>query len=542
MTRKKKVYLQPQVDPEWQVKVERVILSTVLMDKEAIHVVAKDFQLKYFRTDENIQIANAIIQLMIANKKIDMITLVEQLKKNGTLESAGGIAYISSLTHAYNRFNLEEHMLVLKQYWLAHYITECCNVAQSEIIEYKKDIFDVYANLQKKLDDAQRDIIVKDLQSVADIHKEILQKSYEFLDGKITSGVPTGLDRLDLLTNGFQSSDLIILAGRTSMGKTAFSLSILIEPCIHQKIPIGYFSLEMSKEQVVGRIQSILSKISVSKIIKKQLTIEEINQVAHKANELMTSPFFIDDTPNISIMELKSKARKLVREDGVRMIVIDYLQLMKSGIKTYNREQEIAEISKGLKAIAKELNIPVIALSQLSRGVEQRGGDKKPMLSDLRDSGQIEQDADMVLFCFRPEYYGQLEYECFGHVLPADNLFVLIVSKHRNGVLGEIPLHFEGQYTEISNYRDGNSLYNSGAIRTQNQTNPQNTSQNVSNMLSDETNKENSKFGNITPKNSIFEKEITGQENKNNLSRFSSSFDNPIDEIDFNSNEEETPF
>ena len=539
---KKRLYLQEQVDPSWQLKVERVILSAVLSTKEAIHLVSKDFQVKYFRNEEHIHIANAVVQLMISNKSVDRISLVEQLKKNVALEKAGGINYIVGLDDAYTAIHLEEHMLILKQYWLAHYINECCNIAQAEIIEYKKDVFDVYANLQKKLDDAQRDIIVRDLDTVKDIHLQILKKSYEFLDGNQKSGVPTGLERLDMLTNGFQSSDLIILAGRTSMGKTALSLSIVIEPCINQDIPIGFFSLEMSKEQVVGRIQSIISKVSVSRIIKKQLEFEEINTIAQKADKLMTAPFFIDDTPNISLMELKSKARKLVRENGVRMIIIDYLQLMKSGIKTYNREQEIAEISKGLKAIAKELNIPIIALSQLSRGVEQRGGSKKPMLSDLRDSGQIEQDADMVLFCFRPEYYGETEYECFGHTLPAENLFVLIVSKHRNGVLGEIPLHFEGKYTEISDYKDSNRLYNNGAIRKENKENQQNQSKSSQTVWLDETKKENSNVGTLRPKNSIFEIEITGQSNKNNLSRFSESFENPIDDIDFNSTEEETPF
>lgn len=539
---KKRLYLQDQVDPGWQLKIERVILSAILSTSEAIHLVSKDFQVKYFRNEQHIHIANAIVQLMIANKSIDKISLVEQLKKNVALEKAGGVIYLVGLDDAYSAINIEEHMLILKQYWLSHYINECCNSAQAEIIEYKNDIFDVYANLQKKLDDAQRDIVVRDLETVAEIHHQILKKSYEFLDGKQTSGVPTGLERLDLLTNGFQASDLIILAGRTSMGKTAFSLSVIIEPCINQKIPIAFFSLEMSKEQVVGRIQSILSKVSVSRIIKKQLEFEEINDIARKANELVSSPFYIDDTPNISLMELKSKARKLVRENGVRMIIIDYLQLMKSGIKTYNREQEIAEISKGLKAIAKELNIPVIALSQLSRGVEQRGGSKKPMLSDLRDSGQIEQDADMVLFCFRPEYYGDTEYECFGHTLPAENLFVLIVSKHRNGVLGEIPLHFEGKYTEISNYKDSNRLYNSGAISKQIDNESENSKKKVTTVWLDETNNKNSSIGTMRPKNSIFEIEITGQENKNNLSRSNSDFENPIDEIDFNSNEEETPF
>jgi replicative DNA helicase len=199
--------------------------------------------------------------------------------------------------------------------------------------------------------------------------------------------------------------------------------------------------------------------VNVSKIVKKQLSYDEIDVIYKSCNGLSDAPFFIDDTPNISLMELKTKARKMVRENGVRMIVVDYLQLMRSGMKTSSREQEVAEISKGLKAIAKELNIPVIALSQLSRNVEQRGGSKTPMLSDLRDSGQIEQDADMVLFCYRPEYYHLNEYDWFGINLQTENLFMLIVAKHRNGVLGEIPLNFYGEFTQIDNHKDNYMLY-----------------------------------------------------------------------------------
>jgi replicative DNA helicase len=222
-----------------------------------------------------------------------------------------------------------------------------------------------------------------------------------------------------------------------------------------KNIPIGIFSLEMSSSQLVGRLQSNLSEVNVSKIVKKQLTIDEINQISVKAQGLATAPLFIDDTANISVLDLKGKCRKLVKEQGVQMIIIDYLQLMRSGVKTQSREQEIAEISRGLKIIAKELNIPVIALSQLSRAVEQRGGDKRPSLSDLRESGQIEQDADMVMFCYRPEYYGFTETMIGDKEFDAKGLFMLIVAKHRNGELGEIPLKFIGEQAKITNLDEG---------------------------------------------------------------------------------------
>jgi replicative DNA helicase len=284
----------------------------------------------------------------------------------------------------------------------------------------------------------------------------------------------------------------------------------------------------MSKEQVVGRIQSIVSKVDVSKIVKKQLSFEEINMLESKCRKLEDAPLYIDDTANISLLELKTKSRKLVRENGVRMIVVDYLQLMRSGMKTTSREQEIAEISKGLKAIAKELNIPVIALSQLSRNVEQRGGDKKPMLSDLRESGQIEQDADMVLFCFRPEYYALQDYNWFGDTLDTRRLFMLIIAKHRNGVLGEIPLTFYGEYTQITNHSQTNSLYDSNNSSSNNvlndtlldsQKKPITIAINGNNTP-DYYNNENDNNGNVLPNNNLLNNIGFNNNSNNDLENF----------------------
>jgi replicative DNA helicase len=225
-----------------------------------------------------------------------------------------------------------------------------------------------------------------------------------------------------------------------------------IAPTLEFNMPVAIFSLEMSNEQLVSRLQSSLSGVNVSKIVKKQLSEEDILMIQVKAKPLSTMPIYIDDTPNISLLDLKGKCRKLKKENGIQLVVIDYLQLMRSGTKTQSREQEIAEISRGLKALAKELNVPIIALSQLSRSVESRGGDKKPMLQDLRESGQIEQDADMVLFCYRPEYYGVSEYYVGGQDFSTDGLFMLIIAKHRNGELGEIPLRFIHEQTKVTNH------------------------------------------------------------------------------------------
>jgi replicative DNA helicase len=271
------------------------------------------------------------------------------------------------------------------------------------------------------------------------------------LDSKQKSGVATGLNALDNVTNGWQESDLIIIAGRPAMGKTAVAISMLMHPSLDLNNAVAIFSLEMSNEQLVSRMQSLLSGVNVSKIVKKQLTNDEITQISVNAKQLTDSKIFVDDTPNISLLDLKGKARKLKKEHDIKLIVIDYLQLMRSGLKISNREQEIAEISRGLKGLAKELNIPVIALSQLSRSVESRS-DKKPMLQDLRESGQIEQDADMVLFCYRPEYYNIDQYEVDGTTFDAHGLFMFIIAKHRNGELGEIPLKFIHEQTKITNH------------------------------------------------------------------------------------------
>jgi replicative DNA helicase len=260
------------------------------------------------------------------------------------------------------------------------------------------------------------------------------------------------LERIDNLTNGWQKSDLIIIAGRPAMGKTALAMNLALSPAVNDDKAVLVFSLEMSKEQLVGRLESLLSEIDVSRIIKKQLKEEEIVDLDNKCAPLYKCPIYIDDTPNISLLELKSKARKMHLENKIELIVIDYLQLMRSGYRVGNREQEIAEISRGLKSLAKELNVPVIALSQLSRVVESRA-DKKPLLSDLRESGQIEQDADMVVFCYRPEYYEIETYDIGSEQLNTDGLFMLIWAKHRNGELGEVPLTFIKSCTKVINYQ-----------------------------------------------------------------------------------------
>ena len=391
--------------------------------------------------------------------------MVQKLKEKGTLNEVGGAYFISTLTtRVGNDSNFEFHLRILQQQALKRAIIQICSAGVRKAFDAQEDIFDVFQQLQIELDSALKEVLHYEVKKVSDIHNEIIKESIEIAKSGQKSGVQTGLRMLDNVTNGWQKSDLIILAGRPSMGKTAAAVSMVMFPALIKKVPVAIFSLEMSNQQLVSRMQSNISAVNVSRIVKKQLTMNDIDLIRTSCYDLNTAPMFIDDTPNISLLELKGKARKLVKEHKVQLIVIDYLQLMRSGLNIPNREQEIAEISRGLKGLAKELSVPVIALSQLSRGVESRS-DKKPMLQDLRESGQIEQDADMVIFCYRPEYYGIENYEVGSESFESKGLFMLLIAKHRNGELGEIPLNFIHEQTKLTNH-SFNSFENENNNRT----------------------------------------------------------------------------
>ncbi len=433
------------------VDVEEIVLGTIILENGLIDKAMQEFNVGLFYKTEHELIAKAIMNLYKSSKPIDIITITQELKRTGELELAGGVYFISTLSNRVaSSVNFDYHLKILQESALKRNMINICNKGLRMSFDNAEDIFDTFQDLQNNLENALKSVIHYEIKKVSEIHDNIIAESIEVSKKGIKSGIPSGLKVLDNVTNGWQRSDLIILAGRPSMGKTACAISMIMNPAIEKNIPVGIFSLEMSNQQLVSRMQSSLSEINVSRIVKKQLTMGEIHELGWKSKSLEKAPIYVDDTPNISLIELKSKARKLVKEKGVELIIIDYLQLMRSGLKINVREQEIAEISKGLKGLAKELNIPIIALSQLSRGVEGRQ-DKKPMLSDLRESGQIEQDADMVMFCYRPEYYGIDSYEIDNTNFDARGLFMLIVAKHRNGELGEIPLRFIHQLTKVTN-------------------------------------------------------------------------------------------
>jgi len=440
-----------QLAPQ-EIELEESVLGTILLEGGILNKYISEFTPNLFYLEKNKHIAEVISELYVEQTGVDMLTVIQKLKKNGTLEKVGGAFYVTTLTtRVASSAHFEYHLRILQQEALKRNIIQVCSAGVRKAFDTQEDIFDVFQELQTGIDGALKAVMHYEVKKVKEIHNQIIAESLDISSKGTKSGVPTGLRMIDNLTNGWQKSDLIVIAGRPSMGKTAAAVSMCLYPSIVMGIPVAIFSLEMSNQQLVSRMQSHISGVNVSKIVKKQLLVSEIEEITLTCIDLNTAPIYIDDTPNISLLELKGKSRKLVKDNEVKMIVVDYLQLMKSGLNISNREQEIAEISRGLKGLAKELNIPVIALSQLSRGVESRN-DKKPMLSDLRESGQIEQDADMVLFCFRPEYYGIEQYEVGSETFDTKGLFMFLIAKHRNGELGEVPLKFIHEQTKLINH------------------------------------------------------------------------------------------
>lgn len=433
-------------------ELEEVLLGSVLIESDVLYKIGSDFQESLFSLEAHKLICRAVIDLWKKGNPVDILTVTQNLQASNSLNKVGGAYYISMLTNRVaSTAHIEYHLRVLQQEALRRSLLTICSKSIQKIQDPTEDIFDLYQEIQMNVDSSLKEVLKYEVSLVKDIHHKIIAESIEVAQKGIKSGVVTGLRMVDNVTSGWQKSDLIILAGRPGMGKTAAALSFILYPALINNDPVAFFSLEMSSQQLVSRMQAQISGMNVSKIVKKQLSLSDIQQIAMTCESLEKAPIYVDDTPNISLLELKGKARKLVRENGVKIIVVDYLQLMRSGMNIMNREQEIAEISRGLKGLAKELDVPVMALSQLSRVVESRG-DKKPQLSDLRESGQIEQDADMVMFCYRPEYYGVTDYEVGAENFDTQGLFMLIIAKHRNGELGEIPLKFIHEQTKIVNH------------------------------------------------------------------------------------------
>ncbi len=436
---------------------EEAVLGALMIEKDALTDIVDILKPESFYDDRNVRIYGAILSLFSKGEPIDLLTVTNQLRSTGELELIGGAFYIVELTNKVNSAaNIEYHARIVSEYAIKREMISIASEVEKNAFEDTTDVFDLLDRTQQRLFEVSESNIRKNYAGMRDIMRqaiEELEARRNHKDG--LTGVPSGFTGLDRLTSGWQPSDLIIIAARPGMGKTAFVVSAMRNAAVVHKKPVAIFSLEMSAVQLVNRLISAEAELESEKLKKGNLADYEWQQLHHRIRSLNEAPIFIDDTPALSILELRAKCRRLKAQHDIQLVVIDYLQLM-SGDKGNkqamgNREQEIASISRALKQIAKELKVPVIALSQLSRSVETRGGDKRPMLSDLRESGAIEQDADMVMFLYRPEYY-QITQDESGN--PVTGMGEVIIAKHRNGSLDSVWLRFIGKYTKFADLDD----------------------------------------------------------------------------------------
>lgn len=443
--------LQPQAR-----EFEEAVLGALMLEKDAYSVVSDILRPESFYDKVHEIIYTAIQDLAVQQKPIDMLTVVEQLKKRGDLDMVGGPFYIAQLSSkVISTAHLDYHARIIAQKYLARELIRFSSSVASKAFDESNDVDDLMQEAEGQLFEISQRNVKKDVTQINPVIKEafeLIHIAAKRTDG--LSGVQTGFKVLDKMTSGWQNSDLIIIAARPAMGKTAFVLSMAKNMAVDFNTPVAVFSLEMSNVQLVNRLIVNVCQIPGSKIKNGQLAQHEWEQLDYKIKELYDAPIFIDDTPSLSVFELRTKARRLVREHGIKCIIIDYLQLMNaSGMSFGSREQEVSTISRSLKGLAKELNIPVIALSQLNRGVESRVGNegKRPQLSDLRESGAIEQDADMVCFIHRPEYYKIFTDEKGNDLTGKAEI---IIAKHRNGATGDVLLSFKNEFARFQNIDD----------------------------------------------------------------------------------------
>ena len=445
-------HLMPQA-PE----VEKAVLGALMIDKDAYLEVCDKLRPESFYEPRNQMVYEAIQKLSMDENPVDMLTVVDMLGKMGKLEDVGGPAYVADLSsRVATSANLEYHANIVAEKYLSRQMISYVSVIGKKTYDESYDIKDVVQEAESTLFELSQKNMKKDYSVLAPIVDRAMDmvKIAHANKGGIT-GISSGYFKLDDMICGWQDSDLVIIAGRPAMGKTAFALSLAKNIAADQKIPMAFFSLEMSDVQLANRLISNACKIEGTKLMSGQLDRADWLRLDKKIDNLKDAPLYIDDTEGLSVMELRTKARRLVREKGVKLIMIDYLQLMTaSGMKYNSRQEEVSLISRSLKGLAKELNIPVLALSQLNRGVESRQGadGKRPQLSDLRESGAIEQDADMVIFLHRPEYYG-LKMSDDG-LIDYHNRAEVIISKHRKGATGIILMNFIGDYTRFENCDD----------------------------------------------------------------------------------------
>jgi replicative DNA helicase len=436
--------------PPQAIDLEEAVLGAIMLEKDALTAVIDILKPEVFYKEQHQVIYSAIYRLFGRSEPVDILTVVNELKKTGELELAGGPYYITQLTNRIaSSANVEYHARIITQKYIQRELIRISSEIIKDAFEDTTDVFDL-------LDRAE--------QNLFGVSEGNLRRNYDNMQSLVTGaiheiesaknqpdhlrGTPSGFTKLDRFTTGWQKSELIILASRPGMGKTALALTMARNIAVDFHRPTAFFSLEMSSLQLVTRLISSESGLSADKLRKGDLQDYEWQQLNAKISKLVDAPLFIDDTPALSIFELRAKCRRLKAQHNIEMVFVDYLQLMTgSNDNKGNREQEISNISRSLKSLAKELDIPVLALSQLSRAVETRGGSKKPILSDLRESGAIEQDADVVIFIYRPEYYKLDEYEDGS---PTAGIAEINIAKHRNGPLGDLNLRFISKYAKFT--------------------------------------------------------------------------------------------
>ena len=437
--------------PPYSEDAEQAVLAAMLMDADAVARVVETVTDDMFYREGHRRIFRPMTALSERGEIVDPLTLANELERRGELEASGGKDYIGFLVDAVpTSANVEYHARIVREKALYRRLIEVSTSIVSEAFEGRLPAAEL-------LDDAEHKIFQVSQQRGSQGFtriKELLWPTMERIEalqrgGKTVTGVPSGFKDLDEMTSGFQAADLVIVAARPSMGKTALTLNIAQHAAIEHNVPVAFFSLEMSKESLVQRMLTSEARIDAQRLRKGMLRDDDFPRLARAAGILSSAPVYIDDTPGITLLEMRSKARRLKADSGIGMVIVDYLQLMQGPPNIESRQQEVSQISRGLKALAKELSVPVVALSQLSRAPDQRAGDHRPQLSDLRESGAIEQDADLIMFIFRQEVYdGPTDKD--GNSL--EGRAEIIVGKQRNGPIGIVNVFFHKAYTRFENY------------------------------------------------------------------------------------------
>jgi len=445
--------------PPYSEAAEQAVLSAMLLDSDALLRATEYVDESMFYRESHRRVFRAMLALSERGEVIDPLTLTEELSRKSELEAAGGREYIGYLVDVVpTAANVEYHAKIVREKALRRRLIEVSTSIVSEAFDSALPAAELLDAAEHSIFEVNQSRGTEGFTRVKELMYEAMERIEQLhLAGEAVTGVPSGFRDLDDITAGFQPSELIIIAARPSMGKTAFVLNIAQNAALDAKTPVAFFSLEMSKQSLLQRMLTSEARVDAQRLRKGKLRDDEFVQLGRAAGLLSQAPVWIDDTPAISLLEMRSKARRLKAENNIGMIVVDYLQLMVGPPSSENRQQEISTISRSLKALARELRVPVVALSQLSRAPEQRAGDnKRPQLSDLRESGAIEQDADLVMFLYRQEYYDVLEGK--DPTQPdkdgktSQGLAEVIIGKQRNGPTGNVTLYFNRQYTRFENY------------------------------------------------------------------------------------------